>query len=77
MKRMFELTGNEPTGAMLEAMKRMESGEDPDLIDEDLGAAIDEQPDPFAPSPGAAKRAGLRRMFQAPDVDPELYELGD
>lgn len=77
MKRMFELTGNEPTGAMLEAMKRMEAGEDPDLIDEDLGAAIDEQPDPFAPAPGAAKRAGLRRMFQAPDVDPELYELGD
>lgn len=90
MKRMFELTGSEPTGAMLEAMKRMESGEDPDSIDEDLGCAIDEQSDPFSqssaaassatskpagPKPAGPKPAGLRRLFQAPKVDPELYEL--
>lgn len=75
MKRMFELTGSEPTGAMLEAMKRMEAGEDPDAIDEDLGAAIDEQPDPFSPSSSASKRSSLRRILQAPNIDPELYEL--
>ncbi|MFM8573764.1 MAG: FmdB family zinc ribbon protein [Pirellula sp.] len=75
MKRMFELTGNEPTGAMLEAMKRMEAGEDPDAIDEDLGAAIDQQPDPFAPAAATGKTIGIRRLLQAPDVDPELYEL--
>ncbi len=90
MKRMFELTGSEPTGAMLEAMKRMESGEDPDSIDEDLGCAIDEQSDPFSQSSAAASSAtskpagpkpvgpkpvGFRRLFQAPKVDPELYEL--
>jgi putative FmdB family regulatory protein len=76
MKRMFELTGNEPTGAMLEAMERMEAGEDPDSIDEDLGAAIDDQPDPFSSPPGARRPTGLRQLLQAPNVDPELYELG-
>ena len=82
MKRMFELTGGEPTGAMLEAIKRMEAGEDPDSIDEELGPAIDEQPDPFssagsAPSSKstASKRLAVRRLLQAPKVDPELYEL--
>lgn len=75
MKRMFELTGSEPTGAMLEAMKRMEAGEDPDAIDEDLGSAIDEQPDPFSPASSTSKRSSLRRILQAPNIDPELYEL--
>jgi len=75
MKRMFELTGGEPTGAMLEAIKRMEAGEDPDAIDEDLGAAIDQQPDPFSPSSSTSKGSSLRRILQAPNIDPELYEL--
>jgi putative FmdB family regulatory protein len=75
MKRMFELTGAEPTGAMLEAIKRMEAGEDPDSIDEDLGAALDEQPDPFSAASSGTKGSKIRRLFQAPDVDPELYEL--
>ena len=72
MKRMFQLTGAEPTGAMLEAMKRMEAGEDPDSIDEDIGEAIDSQNDPFSPTP---KKGRLRRLLQPPDVDPELYEI--
>ena len=75
MKRMFELTGSQPNGAMLEAIKRMEAGEDPDSIDEELGSAIDEQTDPFAPGSATTKKAGLKRLFQAPEVDPELYEL--
>jgi hypothetical protein len=82
MKRMFELTGGEPTGAMLEAIKRMEAGEDPDAIDEELGPAIDEQPDPFSSAGSAptskstaSKRLAVRRLLQAPKVDPELYEL--
>lgn len=75
MKRMFELSGSEPNGAMLEAMKRMEAGEDPDAIDDDLGAAIDEQTDPFSPASSTSKRSSLRRIFQAPNIDPELYEL--
>ncbi len=73
MKRMFELTGMQPTGAMLEAMKRMEAGEDPDKIDEEMGDALDGDADPFAQSQGTGKR--LSRFFEAPNVDPELYDL--
>jgi len=73
MKRMFELTGMQPTGAMLEAMKRMEAGEDPDKIDEEMGDALDGDGDPFAPPESKAKR--LSRFFEAPNVDPELYDL--
>jgi hypothetical protein len=79
MKRMFEISGSEPTGAMLEAIKRMEAGEDPDAIDEQIGSEIDAQDDPFATSeprgnggPGGKK---WRRLLEAPNVDPELYEL--
>lgn len=73
MKRMFELTGMQPTGAMLEAMKRMEAGEDPDKIDEEMGDALDGDGDPFAAPVGKEKK--LSRFFEAPNVDPELYDL--
>lgn len=78
MKRMFEISGSEPTGAMLEAIKRMEAGEDPDAIDEQIGSDIDAQDDPFAASEtGGIGRGGKkwRRLLEAPNVDPELYEL--
>jgi len=74
MKRMFEMTGAEPNGAMLEAMRRMEAGEDPDAIDEEMGDALDAEGDPFV-SGGAKSMRRMRRWFEAPNVDPELYEL--
>jgi hypothetical protein len=73
MKRMFEVTGMQPNGAMLEAIKRMEAGEDPDKIDEEMGEALDGDGDPFAPASGKSKR--LSRFFEPPNVDPELYDL--
>ena len=73
MKRMFELTGMQPTGAMLEAMKRMEAGEDPDKIDEEMGDALDGDGDPFVSTESKGKK--LSRFFEAPNVDPELYDL--
>jgi hypothetical protein len=78
MKRMFEISGSEPTGAMLEAMKRMEAGEDPDAIDEQIGSEIDAQDDPFAASELGNRGGGgkkWRRLLEAPNIDPELYEL--
>ena len=73
MKRMFELTGMQPTGAMLEAMKRMEAGEDPDKVEEELGDVLDGE-DPFAS--GESKLKGIhRRMTEAPNVDEEIYDM--
>ena len=74
MKKMFDLTGAEPNGAMLEAMRRMEAGEDPDKIDEEMGDALDAEGDPFVKGSGKSSKR-LRRLFEAPNVDPELYEL--
>ncbi|MEQ1830627.1 MAG: zinc ribbon domain-containing protein [Pirellula sp.] len=73
MKRMFELTGAQPNGAMLEAIKRMEAGEDPDKIDEEMGDALDADGDPFAPESKKSKK--FARFFEPPNVDPELYDL--
>jgi hypothetical protein len=74
MKKMFEMTGAEPNAAMMEAMRRMEAGEDPDKIDEEMGDALDADGDPFVK--GNEKPIHrLRRMLEAPNVDPELYEL--
>ena len=73
MKRMFDMTGMQPNGAMLEAIKRMEAGEDPDKIDEEMGDALDGDGDPFAAQESRGKK--LSRFFEAPNVDPELYDL--
>ncbi len=73
MKRMFEMTGMQPNAAMLEAIQRMEAGEDPDKIDEEMGDALDADGDPFAQATGKGKK--LSRFFDPPNVDPELYDL--
>lgn len=73
MKKMFDVTGMQPNETMLEAMRRMEAGEDPDRIDEEMGDALDGEGDPFA-GPDSKSRK-WKRMFEAPDVDPELYEM--
>lgn len=73
MKKMFDVTGAEPNDAMREAMRRMEAGEDPDKIDEEMGGDLDGEGDPFAPAEKKAKK--WKRLFEAPNVDPELYEM--
>ncbi|MCU0717564.1 MAG: zinc ribbon domain-containing protein [Pirellula sp.] len=73
MKKMFDVTGMQPNETMLEAMRRMEAGEDPDRIDEEMGDALDGEGDPFAGPESKSRK--WKRMFEAPDVDPELYEM--
>jgi hypothetical protein len=56
----------------------MESGEDPDKIEEDMGAELDAA-DPFT-QPANKKGKGsvhdkIMRMLGRPKVDPELYDL--
>jgi hypothetical protein len=62
----------QPNDAMQEAIRRMEAGEDPDRIDEQMGDALDADGDPFSPD---SKARRWRRLLEAPNVDPELYEL--
>jgi putative FmdB family regulatory protein len=74
MKKMFDVVGVEPNGPMLEAMRRMEAGEDPDRVDEEMGDALDEA-DPFTMTNASSAKSKLRRLMEPPNVDPELYDL--
>lgn len=75
MRKLFETTGMQPGDSMMEAMRRMEAGEDPDKIDEEMGDALEAE-DPFASGVAMAARKGnLRRLTEAPGVDPEIYDM--
>jgi hypothetical protein len=69
---------------MEEALRRMEAGEDPEKIEEDMGDVLEE--DPFGgllggegeeKDPGGGEKKGLGRLRRMlpPSVDPELYEM--
>lgn len=73
MHKLFNMTGMQPTQAMQEAMRRMEAGEDPDRIDEEMGDILDEE-EPMLGNSGGIK-GRLKRYIEPPNVDPELYDL--
>ncbi len=72
VRRLYESAGLPIGGGIEEALRRMEAGEDPEAIEEELGDVLDEEP--AAEPPKAAVGARLRRMLP-PRVDPELYEM--
>jgi hypothetical protein len=45
VKKMTELAGEPVTPAMEEMIRRLEAGEDPDRIEEDLGDALEDEMD--------------------------------
>lgn len=73
MRKLFDSAGMRMGDAMDEAIRRMESGDDPEEIESELGDMI-EQEDPFSLK---AHRAisDLRRRYLPPKVDPKLYDL--
>jgi putative FmdB family regulatory protein len=83
MRRLFSATGMPIQGGMAEALKRMEAGEDPEKIEEDMGDTLDQ--DPFGGllggeggEPGAdpkQQRLGRLRRLLPPTHDSELYEM--
>jgi len=88
MRQLCEKTGMPLDGAMAEAIRRLEAGEDPDRIEEQMGDLLDEFPedtppdaesDIFRGSAGTAKRKAsardLVRRLKPPEVDDGLYDL--
>lgn len=73
MRRLFDTTGMKLGAGMEEAIRRMEAGDDPDRIEEEMGDLLEDE-DPFAIKP---KRAldDLRRKYLPPKVDETLYDL--
>ncbi len=73
MRRLFDATGMNLSDNMQEAIRRMESGEDPDKIEEEMGDLLEEE-DPFTAKPKKAL-GDLRRRYLPPRVDETLYDL--
>jgi putative FmdB family regulatory protein len=73
MRRLLDATGVPIGDGMQEALRRMESGEDPEKVEQELGEALDQ--DPFGGSDARKALSTLRRRLQPPTVDTHLYEL--
>jgi hypothetical protein len=72
MRKMYDSMGMQMGPGIEEAMRRMESGEDPDKIEEEMGDVFDQE-EPIFGQPGGLRR--LSRGFRPPNVDETLYEL--
>lgn len=69
MRKLSEMTGLKMGKGMREALERMEAGEDPEKIEEELGDILEEEP--FVLS----EKKGLSARPKTPNRDTTLYEL--
>ena len=86
MRKLFSATGMPIAGGMEEALRRMEAGEDPEKIEEQMGEGL--AGDPLGgllggeggegaeqgAEPGTQRLGRLRRLLP-PSHDPELHEM--
>lgn len=73
MRKLMDSTGMQLGDGMEEAIRRMEAGEDPDKIEEEMGDVLEGE-DPF--NSGEKKLKGLhRRLTESPIVDTEVYDM--
>jgi len=71
MRRFSDKTGMSLGAGMEEALSRMESGEDPEAIEQEMGNLLDGE-DPFTLK---ARKGGTGSTQRAPQRDETLYEL--
>ncbi len=74
MRKLFDSMGLEVGGSIDEAIRRMEAGEDPEKIEEEMGDAFDDE-DIFSNLMTKKGIKGLKRKYLPPQVDETLYEL--
>lgn len=70
MRKFSEMTGMDLGGGMEEAMRRLEAGEDPEKIEEEMGDVFSDE-NPFSKE----GFKGLRRKYVPPAHDDTLYSL--
>lgn len=77
MRRLMDTTGMQMGAGMEEAIRRMEAGEDPDKVEEEMGEILDGEDPLGAVGSGTEGRIqGMRRRLnEAPNVDPEVYDM--
>jgi putative FmdB family regulatory protein len=73
MRKLYETSGMKLGGGMEEAMRRLEAGEDPEKIEEEMGDLFDDEESLLGEGGGGLK--GLSRKLRPPSVDDTLYDL--
>lgn len=77
MRKMLEISGQKAPGEMEEMLRRLESGEDPEKLEEEFGPAM-EAFDPSGDSPEANDLSRRSPAFRRPPTrDPKLHEFSD
>lgn len=71
MRRLTDAAGISLGEGMEEALSRMEKGEDPDKIEEELGGLLSDEAFSFE----SKKKKGAKKISAKPRVDETLYEL--
>ena len=83
MRKLFSATGMPVAGGMEEALRRMEAGEDPEKIEEEMGDVLEQDPlggllgaegSETATDARGQRLSRLRRLLP-PAHDAELYEM--
>ena len=71
MKKLFETTGLKMGGAMEEALRRLEAGEDPEKIEEEMGDLFEDENSLFD-----LKKTKISKLLP-PKEDETLYNMDD
>lgn len=73
MRKLYQSTGLPLGDGMEEAIRRMEAGEDPDKIEEEMGDLLEGEE--LSVDKGSERIRALRRKLSPPRIDETLYEL--
>jgi putative FmdB family regulatory protein len=73
LRRLYEASGMRLGPGMEEAMRRLEAGDDPDQIEQELSDVLEDEAE-LEPQP-KARLERLRRRMLPPSVDDALYDL--
>ncbi len=74
MRKLYDAAGLKLGPNAEEAIRRLEAGEDPDKIEEELGDVFDSEEELFGGKPSGGLR-GLAKRIKPPEVDETLYDL--
>lgn len=74
MRKFSDMTGMEFKENMKTAIERMEAGEDPEAIEQEMGGMMDDE-DPFVMPDKKTKGKAPARRRPPPGRDPSLYEM--
>ena len=76
MRKMSEATGQPVPPEMEQMICSLESGEDPEKLEEEFGGAFDSMALPEEAGPGGVEGA-IKNRIRRPRRDPKLYEMSD